>query len=85
MWSRPPAAPMRSVSDFSTAMWMSSSLMSNANVPAAMSSPTASRPARMASASSGEMTPTLASILACALEPAMSSAHMRLSNGSDAP
>ena len=76
---------MSAVRAFSTAMWMSSSLTSQAKVPFAISPEIFSRPASMAAASSPEMIPCLASILACAREPLMSSCAMALSSSSDAP
>ena len=69
----------------STAMWMSSSSTSHANVPASIWPFILSRPASIFSASSWGMTPWRASIFACAMEPAMSCAYMLLSSSSDAP
>ena len=78
--SRAPAAPMRSVSTRSIAMWTSSSARSQRERAGARSrGRSAESPASMASASASVMTPCLASMRACAIEPRMSSAHRRSS------
>mmetsp|Transcript_13265 Transcript_13265/g.38550 ORF Transcript_13265/g.38550 Transcript_13265/m.38550 type:complete len:244 (-) Transcript_13265:264-995(-) len=81
--SFPPTPPMSSVRRRSFAVWMSSSPCLITNWPACHSDATLSRPPTMVSDSSAVRMPHLASALAYALLPRMSSAHMRLSNGSD--
>ena len=69
---RLPASPMRRVSSPSIAMWMSSSSMRNGNVPASISPSISVSPLTMSSQSPWEMIPCLASMRACAMEPAIS-------------
>mmetsp|Transcript_22664 Transcript_22664/g.62571 ORF Transcript_22664/g.62571 Transcript_22664/m.62571 type:complete len:282 (-) Transcript_22664:148-993(-) len=81
--SLPPTAPTISVSLRSLAVWMSSSPALITNVPASHSLPTFFRPSTMVSASSLVKMPALESALAYTWLPFKSSAHMRLSKGSD--
>ena len=60
-------------------MWMSSNSSRNGKVPASISASIASRPRWIAASSSAEITPAAASMAACALEPARSSAASRRS------
>ena len=82
---RAPGVPMSAVRAFSTAMWTSSSFTSQAKAPFEIWPEIFSRPASIAAASSFEIMPCLASILACAREPLMSSCAIALSSSSDAP
>src|SRR5262249_50161269 len=75
-----PAAPASSVTRRSTAVWMSSSVGANMNVPSPSSSATVSSAVVTASASSSVSKPTRASSATWAREPAMSSAARRRSN-----
>jgi len=61
-----PGSPINSVSRLSTFMWMSSSAGSSRRSPRSNSPATASRPATIASASAGAMSPTAANMRACA-------------------
>ena len=56
-------------------MWMSSSAASNGKRPVSISRAIAARPERMACSSCAAITPTFASIAACASEPRMSCRH----------
>ncbi len=80
---RPPAAPMRSVSSFSTFMCMSSASISNVTLPASMSASMPFRPSTIRSASDLGIMPCSPSIVACAIEPSMSCLYRRLSNDID--
>lgn len=82
---RLPASPMRRVSSPSIAMWMSSSSIWKGNDPASISPSISSRHPTMASQSPWEMMRCLASMRACAFEPAISCLYRCLSTGSDAP
>jgi hypothetical protein len=72
---REPGSPAIWVTRRSMAVWMSSSVSANTNVPPAISAWTVSSAAATVAASSTDMSPTWASISTCALEPSMSSAH----------
>ena len=82
---RAPGVPMLRVRAPSTAMWMSSSLTSQAKSPLAIWPEMSARPASMACWSASEMMPCSASILAWARLPAMSCCAMALSTSRDAP
>ena len=77
-----PALPMRSTSLFSTKECMSSA-PSISSLPAAMSSAIEFSPSHISLLSCSVIMPQLPSIVACAIEAAISTAHSRQSKGSE--
>ena len=69
VWSLAPASPASSVTRRSIAVWMSSSVGANTNVPSASSTPTVSSAARIACVSSSVISLTRPSMRTCAREP----------------
>ena len=72
VWSFLPASPMRRVSADSMFMWTSSSAGFHSKLPASISASMLCSPATIDARSASLSTPTRASMVACAMEPAMS-------------